>query len=116
MVSEQDSAGSRTASGGREALRLLLGLVDVGLEQAEHAAHVARGLLGRSDLGELASDVRTDLGARGDAVIGRVAPSAESHMETLARRAQAAQAAQAARDAGDAQDAGVQQSADIADA
>jgi hypothetical protein len=110
MVSEQDSAGSRTASGGREALRLLLGLVDVGLEQAEHAVHAARGLLGRSDLGDLASDVRTDLGARGDAVIGRVAPSAESHMETLARRSQAARAAR------DVRDAAGQQSADIADA
>jgi hypothetical protein len=104
MVSEQDSAGSRTASGGREALRLLLGLVDVGLEQAEHAVHAARGLLGRSDLGDLAADVRNDLGARGDAVIGRVAPSTESHMETLARRSQAAR------------DAAGQQSADIADA
>ena len=116
MVSEQDSAGSRTASGGREALRLLLGLVDVGLEQAEHAVHAARGLLGRSDLGDLASDVKSDLGARGDAVMGRVAPSGESHMETLARRAQAEEAEEAARAAGDAQDAGVQQSADIADA
>ena len=103
-MSEQDSAGSRSASGGREALRLLLGLVDVGLEQAEHAVHAARGLLGRSDLGELASDVRTDLGARGDAMLGRVAPSAESHMETLARRSQAAQAS-AARQPTDIADA-----------
>ena len=94
-MSEQDSAGSRAASGGREALRLLLGLVDVGLEQAEHAVHAARGLLGRSDLGDLASDVRTDLGARGDAMLGRVAPSTESHMETLARRAREARPAAA---------------------
>jgi hypothetical protein len=113
MVSEQNSAGSRTASGGREALRLLLGLVDVGLEQAEHAVHVARGLLGRSDLGDLASDVRTDLGARGDAVMGRVAPPAEAHMETLARRSQTAQTARAAQEE---QAAGGQRSADIADA
>lgn len=86
----EQSAGARSAArGGREALRLLLGLVDVGLEQAEHAVHAARGLLGRSDLAELATDVRADLGARGDAVLGRVAPAAESHMESLARRAQA---------------------------
>ena len=103
-MSEQGSAGSRSASGGREALRLLLGLVDVGLEQAENAVHAARGLLGRSDLGELASDVRTDLGARGDAMLGRVSPSAESHMETLARRSQAAQAS-AARQPTDIADA-----------
>lgn len=66
--------------------------------------HAARGLLGRSDLGELASDVRTDLGARGDAMLGRVSPSAESHMETLARRSQAAQAS-AARQPTDIADA-----------
>jgi hypothetical protein len=87
----EQSGGGRTAAGaGREALRLLLGVADVGLEQAERAIHVARGLLGRSDLGELASDVRGDLAARGDALLGRVAPPAEAHMETLARVAQAA--------------------------
>ena len=87
----EQSQGRRSAAvGGREALRLLVGLVDAGLEQAEHVVHTARGLLGRSDLSELATDVRADLGARGDAVLGRVAPAAESHMETLARRAQAA--------------------------
>jgi hypothetical protein len=78
------------SGGGREALRLLLGLADVGLEQVERAIHVTRGLLGRSDLGELAAEVRGDLAARGDALLGRVAPSTESHMETLARLAQAA--------------------------
>ena len=83
---DQDASG-RSAGGGRDVLRLLLGLVDAGLEQAEHAVHAARGLLGRSDLGELASDIRSDLNARGDAVLGKVAPPAESHMETLARRA-----------------------------
>ena len=91
-MTEQSTGERSAASGGREAIRLLLGLVDVGLEQAEHAVQAARGLLGRSDLGELASDVRADLGARGDAVLGRVAPPAESHMETLARRARAAAA------------------------
>jgi len=90
-MTEQGTGGRSLTGGGREALRLLLGVVDVGLEQAEHAVHAARGLFGRSDLGELADDVRSDLGARGEAVLGRVAPSAGSHMETLARRAQAAQ-------------------------
>lgn len=78
------------SGGGREALRLLLGVADFGLEQVERGVHVARGLLGRSDLGELAAEVRGDLAARGDALLGRVAPSTESHMETLARLAQAA--------------------------
>jgi hypothetical protein len=92
-MTEQGIGGRPVANGGREALRMLLGLVDVGLEQAEHVARTARGLLGRADLGELAGDVRTDLGARGDAMLGRVTPTSESHMETLARRAREAQAA-----------------------
>ena len=84
------SGGVRSAAGaGREALRLLLGVADVGLEQAERAIHITRGLLGRSDLGEMAAEVRSDLAARGDALLGRVAPPAEAHMETLARLAQA---------------------------
>ena len=97
MVKESDT-GRLAAIGGRDTLRLLLGLVDVGLEQAENAVHAARGLLGRGDLGELASDVRTDLNARGDALLGRVAPPAESHMETLARRAREAQGDSSAAD------------------
>jgi hypothetical protein len=100
------------AGGGREALRLLLGVVDAGLEQAEHAVRAARGLFGRSDLSELAAAVRADLGARGEVVLGRVAPPAESHMETLARRAReaaeraggTAPARQAARHGGEAAD------------
>lgn len=86
----EQSHGERPTIGGGSVLRLLLGVVDVGLEQAEHAVHAARGLFGRSDLGELAADVRADLDARGDTVLGRVAPSPEAHMETLARRARAA--------------------------
>jgi hypothetical protein len=86
----QNGGGRSAAGAGREALRLLLGVADVGLEQAERAIHGARGLLGRSDLGELAAEVRGDLAARGDALLGRVAPPTESHMEALARLAQAA--------------------------
>ncbi len=89
MTAQSTGRGS-AASSGREGLRLLLGMVDLGLEQAEHAVHAARDLLGRSDLGELAAEVRADLGARGDAVLGRIEPQAESHMETLARQARAA--------------------------
>ncbi|HEX4787249.1 MAG TPA: hypothetical protein VH372_02220 [Actinospica sp.] len=88
-MSEGFGGGRSAAGGGREVVRLLLGLVDVGLEQAEYAAHAARGLLGRSDLAEMAAEVRAELGTRGDALLGRVAPSAESHMEALARIAQA---------------------------
>ena len=85
-----ENGGLRSAAGaGREALRLLLGVADVSLEQAERAIHVARGLLGRSDLGEIAAEVRGDLAARGDALLGRVAPPSEAHMETLARLAEA---------------------------
>lgn len=98
-MSEGIGGGRSAAGGGREAVRLLLGLVDIGLEGAEHAVHAARGLLGRSDLGELAGELRADLGARGDALLGRVSAPAESHMEALARIAQAERAGHTDADA-----------------
>lgn len=74
----------------REAVQLLAGVVDLGLEQAEGALRLVRGLLGRSDLHELAADGHEDLMARGELALRRYAPSAESHMEALARHAAAA--------------------------
>lgn len=69
-----------------EKLRLLLGAVDVGLEQAGCALRAARGLLVRSDLGEMAAGYRAELVARGDALLGRLRQPAEPHLEVLARR------------------------------
>lgn len=74
---------------GQEIVRLVAGLADLGLEQAENAAHAARALIGRSDLRELAGDCRSDLSARGAALIGRFGPPPQAHMETLAQRAAA---------------------------
>jgi hypothetical protein len=74
----------------RGALRLFAGIVDFGLEQAESAVRQTRGLLRRSDLREMTGDLHTDLKARGDLVLGRFAPPAEAHMESLARRVKAA--------------------------
>lgn len=68
-----------------EAARLLAGLADLGLEQAEHLVRGIRGALQRDDCADLAADARTDLLARGDVVVNRLAPAAESHMEALAR-------------------------------
>ena len=65
--------------------RLVAGLADFGLEQAEGLLHRARGALGRNDYADLAADAHADLVARGDVVLGRLAPSAEPHMEALAR-------------------------------
>lgn len=81
---------------GRDLLALLAGAADLGLETAEGLIGKARGLLGRSDLGELAADAHGDLKARGDVLLGRLAPPPEAHMETLARRAKAAGSAHAA--------------------
>lgn len=64
---------------------MLAGLADFGLEQAEELVHRARGVLNRNDYTDLASDAHADLVARGEVVLGRLAPSAEPHMETLAR-------------------------------
>ncbi|WP_194917917.1 hypothetical protein [Catenulispora rubra] len=85
-MSEQDRAASLT----RDAARLLAGLADLGLEAAEGALRRARGVLARSDLPEMASDLHREVRAHGDVVLDRVAPPARAHMEDLARRAAAA--------------------------
>jgi hypothetical protein len=84
--------GGRIGAGkvGRDVITVLAGIADLGLETAESLLGKARGLLGRSDLPDLAVDVHADLKARGDVVLGRFAPPAEAHMETLARRTNAA--------------------------
>ena len=68
----------------------LVGIADLGLETAEGLLGKARGLLGRSDLPDLAADAHADLRARGEIVLSRFTPEAEAHMEVLARRANAA--------------------------
>ncbi|WP_197358168.1 hypothetical protein, partial [Streptomyces clavuligerus] len=71
-----------------EAVLLVAGAVDMALEQAEGALRRVRALLSRSDLGDLAADVRRDLVARGrnsGLQPARVA-SSEPHMELVARR------------------------------
>jgi hypothetical protein len=70
---------------GGEAVRLLAGLADFGLEQAEGMLRRARGALSRADYSDLAADAHEDLLARGDVVLARFAPAREAHMETLAR-------------------------------
>jgi hypothetical protein len=85
-VAEQDRGGSVA----RDAIRLVAGLADLGLEAAEGAVRRARGVLGRSDLPEMAADLHREVKAHGDVVLDRVAPPAQAHMEALARRAAAA--------------------------
>jgi len=68
-----------------EAIRLLAGFADFGLEQAEGLLRRARGALGRADYSDLAADAHGDLLARGDVVLARFAPPREAHMEALAR-------------------------------
>lgn len=84
--------GGRSSAGqvGRDVFAVLAGIADLGLETAEGLLGRARGLLGRSDLPDLAADAHADLKARGEVVLGRFGPPAEAHMETLARRADTA--------------------------
>ncbi len=94
--------GRSQAGWEREAVQLLAGVVDLGLEQAEGALRRVRGLLGRSDLHELVGYGHEDLKARGELALNRFAPAAESHMEALARHAAAARAGAAESGAADA--------------
>ncbi|MDH6108036.1 hypothetical protein P3T36_007652 [Kitasatospora sp. MAP12-15] len=85
----QDASGVR-ADRGSDAVRILAGVVDLGLEQAEGLLRLTRGVLGRSDLREVVADGQEDLRARGELLLGRLAPATESHLEAVARRAAAA--------------------------
>lgn len=96
-MSSSDDGRSR-AGWEREAVQLLAGVIDLGLEQAEGALRRVRGLLGRSDLHALVGDGHEDLKARGELALNRYAPATESHLEALARRAAATRAG--AADAG----------------
>ncbi|GAA2239597.1 hypothetical protein GCM10010430_21130 [Kitasatospora cystarginea] len=87
-MSAQGSAGAG-ADRGKEAVQLLAGVIDVGLEQAEGLLRRMRGVLGRSDLREVAADGQEELRARGELLLGRLAPATESHLEGVARRAAA---------------------------
>ncbi|GLF96847.1 hypothetical protein [Streptomyces yaizuensis] len=88
MTQEQ---GNGPGAGRRsdEAVLLVAGAVDLVLEQAEGALRRVRSLLGRSDLGDLAQEVRRDLVLRGrhSGLDPARVVSAESHLELLARRA-----------------------------
>ncbi|GAA2038155.1 hypothetical protein GCM10009839_44480 [Catenulispora yoronensis] len=82
-----DGEQAHSAHPGRDVFTLLAGIADLGLDTAETLIGKARGVLSRSDLPEIAADAHHDLKARGDAVLGRITPPPESHMETLARLA-----------------------------
>jgi hypothetical protein len=81
-----DDAGTDRA---REPLLVAAGVADLACSRIGAALRGARSLLGRSDLAELARDGRRDLRQRGELALRRYAPTAESHMELLARRAAA---------------------------
>jgi hypothetical protein len=70
-----------------DAVTLLAGAIDLGLEQAENALRRVRDVLRRADLPDLVQGGGQDLRARGELALGRFAPPSEPHMEALARRA-----------------------------
>ena len=88
-VGDQNRTGSPISTTAREAVRLLAGIADIGLGTAEAAVRRARGLLARSDLVDLTTDLHREVRAHGDVVLDRVTPTSVAHMERLARRAAA---------------------------
>ncbi|MFD9064570.1 hypothetical protein ACFVZ3_23955 [Kitasatospora purpeofusca] len=79
------SAG-RATDRGAEAVQILAGAVDLGLELVEGLVSRMRGTAGRSDLHDLVTDGQEDLRARGELLLGRLHTGSESHMEAVARR------------------------------
>ncbi|GAA2247788.1 hypothetical protein GCM10010232_38810 [Streptomyces amakusaensis] len=103
-MAEEHTVGQVGGRRADEAVLLAAGVADLVLEQAESALRRVRGLLGRSDLSELAADARRDLLARGrnsGLDTSAFAPQ-EAHLELLARRAKARVRGEDAR-AGDAE-------------
>ncbi|MFI1884782.1 hypothetical protein [Streptomyces jumonjinensis] len=88
-MAQEHEAGPGGPDRGSEAVLLVTGVVDMALEQAEGALRRVRALLSRSDLGDLADDVRRDLVARGrnSGLDPARVMSSEPHLELLARRA-----------------------------
>lgn len=86
MAHTDDEAGADRA---REPLLVAAGVADLAWIGIGAALRGARSLLGRSDLAELVRDGQRDLRERGELALRRYAPTAESHMELLARRAAA---------------------------
>lgn len=91
MAHTDDEAGADRA---REPLLVAAGVADLAWSGIGAALRGARSLLGRSDLAELVRDGRRDLRERGELALRRYAPTAESHMELLARRAAASRPGQ----------------------
>nr|WP_190126629.1 hypothetical protein [Streptomyces inusitatus] len=109
-MAEEHTAGEVGGRRADEAVLLAAGVADLVLEQAEGALRRVRGLLGRSDLSELAADARRDLVARGrnSGLDTSAFALSEAHLELLARRAQARVRREGARtgDAEPGRDAG----------
>ncbi len=70
-----------------QAVLLVAGLADLALSTCGTALKAVRGLLARSDLGELATQGQQDLQARGRLALDRMGAGSEAHMEALARHA-----------------------------
>ncbi|WP_432215363.1 polyprenyl synthetase [Streptomyces lydicus] len=75
-----------------QAVLLVAGLADLALTTCGTALQAVRGLLGRSDLGELATQGQQDLRARGRLALDRAGAGGEPHMEALARHARSGSA------------------------
>ncbi|MFJ6742677.1 polyprenyl synthetase [Streptomyces sp. NPDC091279] len=80
--------GTGRAGGvGGRAVLLAAGIAELAVGTIGTALGEVRGLLGRSDLAELAADAEQDLLARGRLALDRFPAPAPAHLEVLARRA-----------------------------
>ncbi|MFF3307484.1 polyprenyl synthetase [Streptomyces sp. NPDC004082] len=92
-----DETGRARGAGHSDVLLLGAGVADLAIGAMSTVVGGLRGLLGRSDVVELAGEGREDLKARGQLALDRYAARPPAHMEVLARHA-------AARRAGGADD------------
>jgi hypothetical protein len=82
-MTQEDGRGGGPAG---QAVLLAAGLADLAVSCLGSAVGSVRGLLGRSDTGELAADARRDLAARGRLAVDRYAVAPPAHLEVLAQQ------------------------------
>ncbi|MFE6352971.1 polyprenyl synthetase [Streptomyces rochei] len=81
-----------------QAVLLAAGLADLAVSTLGTAVGAVRGLLRRSDTGDLVREAEQDLRARGRLALDRYANVPPAHLEVLARQVRARRAADAGDD------------------
>lgn len=82
-------AGHGLGSRGNDAVLLAAGVADLAVSGLNTVLGGVRGLLGRSDVAELAGEGQQEIKARGRLALDRIVASPPAHLEVLAQHVKA---------------------------